>query len=233
MRKAWELIDEFVVEHGIPSNRYKKETYSLEELECPRFVPCRHLMLVSNLRHMLSQVELLPAIVARKDAAIQDCRSISHIFAPAFAAVHPTRSPRAEYPILFTDRALIPQHAVYQAVCSEYLLTIGGITDGPVTLLRQDSIRDVKILNSIAKASIAALCSASQVAAEENPCGCNTHRRRRSDTYSCTLLSDVVVDIDRSAVSSYVPSDSGLSLFAEIYRTIEVTNCWVAWFNSK
>jgi hypothetical protein len=243
-RRAVALIDEFLSEYGIPRHRRTAETKTPDVFECPRFLPSPHLVLVKTVRpcyfSRTTQVGLLSAVVAPKGTAIEDCPNRCHLYRPAYTAVHPTSSPDDSYPVLFTNLPLLPQHTVYQAVYEDRLLCLGSITDGPATFLQPDSVRTLKDLLPIAEKTVTALYPsdpAQQSRSQHNSCGCTDHTHRNlSRRKSTTCLSDVIVDLDRSAVHSHMPVDlhsSLLSLGQEISRVTEITEAWVDWFSRK
>jgi hypothetical protein len=243
-RRVWNLIDEFLCDYGIPRRHcHMTENEASGPLEYPRFIPSPHLVLIKKVLpcdwSYTSEVELLPVVVAPKGTAIEDCPSIFHLNRLGYTAVHPTPSPRETYPVLLTVPPLFPQHTVYQCADAPYQLSLGKVTDGQQTLLQPDSIRSIIKLYPVARKSVRAVYDADlRSPIQANGSGRTDQSFRQTSFYSkaATCLSDVIVDLDRSAVNSGLvvePHSTQLSLGQELFRVLEITEAWVDWFSRK
>jgi hypothetical protein len=244
---CWALVTEFLAEYEFPKADFdglNTTSLSVEEWECPRFIPRLHMMFIKRVygghpsygwRAEIQEVE-----VECPGVPIEDSRNVFERDIPAYTSVYPTPSPRSGYDSIVTQPLLLPQYAVYQNIYISHGCSIGSVPDGIRTVIHPDSAVNLKTLKRLAKEEVKksylpdGRWFSSDGPPSRSDCGCSKSDREKhplSKEVAFADFDDVVVDFSRST-EEIVPGTNNvakLSFYAEINRTRRLINDWITW----
>jgi hypothetical protein len=208
-------------------------------LHCPMFFPSRHLVLVDQIYSSQDdgyQADVFPVAVLERCTPVSEVMVLDALPRSAFVALEPASNCPPEYPILRTNRPILPQYSLYQNVYFARSCSIGTVTGGPVTYsLQPESVSMFHEAHTQAKASVSIFCRLYESkGAETFECGCYEYPMRDNGS-SLSTLDDIVYDLDKPAVHEYYPmiSKSHFSDFlAERSKLMRLLEIWTNWFLS-
>src|SRR5271167_2069841 len=155
---CWALVSEFLAEYKLPKADIDGVNTSVEEWECPRFIPRPHLMFIKRVygghpsygwRAEIQDVE-----VECPGVHIEGSRNVFERDIPAYTSVYPTPSPRSDYDSIVTQPLLLPQFSVFQNIYISHGCSIGSVQDGTRTVIHPDSAANLKTLKRLAKEKV-------------------------------------------------------------------------------
>lgn len=221
--RVWDLIRQYMHQFGLLA-----DTEVTSELQCPLFIPSRHLVLVKRVYGSQDhgrQADVFPVAVLERGTTVNEVPMLDGLDKSAYVALEPALSFQPDYPVFRTNRPILTQYNVYQNVYFENSCSVGSITDGPVTtFLEPESVAQFPEASSRAKKAASAF---------HRFCEAKDTEKGRGETNSVSTLGDIVYDFDRSAVHKYRPiiSNTKSSEFlAERTKVMRLLDHWAIWF---
>ena len=218
------LIDEFLSYYDIPTARRIEHHSNYENIQYPRFVPSKWIMLVFRL-FPFRQFEFLPVRAPASEPMLVSSPASDHLM---FAAINPPVACRQNnHPILRSNPPFFIEPGLLQYLPSTYTFKVAAITDGPQTLLQPDSIQLLEEIHLVAKETaiknFIARREKDQTQSQELLDRSPQSRRRMSFLKEW----DVVVNVDRMIETSSPPTD--VSLNEEINRVLRISEYFILW----